>query len=233
MTLLSDRDATAAPLSSSTFGAGGAEPYAAALRDESAVLYLRGSAGPEPESATMDAGRWSADADSTDLELLTGVAGPVLDIGCGPGRMVRAALDLGLSAMGVDVSATAVRIAAAAGLTVLNCSVFSPMPLEGGWGTALLLDGNVGIGGDVRALLARCAELLADDGVLVVEVSPDPDRDHAFEGTLEDSQGRQSAVFPWAEIGLTPLRARADEAGLVVVQDWSSDGRWFARLERA
>lgn len=141
-------------------------------------------------------------------------------------------MDLGLAALGVDVSPTAVRIAAAAGLTVLNRSVFAPMPFEGGWGTALLLDGNIGIGGDVGALLLRCAELLAEDGVLVVEVSQDPDRDHAFDGTLEDAQGRSSGVFPWAEIGIVPLRARAEAAGLRVDQDWIRAGRRFARLVR-
>ena len=215
-----------------TFGSGGTEPYAAALRDESAVLYLRSTTAQIPAAAPMDAGRWSAGADGTDLDVLTGAAGPVLDIGCGPGRMVRAAMDLGLSALGVDVSPTAVRIASAAGLTVLNRSVFAPMPLEGGWGTALLLDGNIGIGGDVGALLVRCAELLAEDGVLVVEVSPDADRDRAFEGTLEDAQGRSSGVFPWAEIGIGPLRARAEAAGLRVDQDWIRTGRRFARLVR-
>ena len=229
MTLLSGRpDIDQA----STFGAGGTEPYAAALQEESAVLYLRRDTGHLPASAAMDAGRWSADADATDLDLLAGAIGPVLDIGCGPGRMVRAAMDLGLSAAGVDVSPTAVRIATAAGLAVFNRSVFAPMPLEGAWGTALLLDGNIGIGGDAGALLARCAELLAVDGSLVVEVSSDPDRDHAFEGTLEDAQGRRSDVFPWAEIGILPLTARADEVGLRVAQDWVRDGRWFARLVR-
>ena len=215
-----------------TFGSGGTEPYAAALRDESAVLYLRSTTAQVPAAAPMNAGRWSAGADGTDLDVLTGATGPVLDIGCGPGRMVRAAMDLGLSALGVDVSPTAVHIATVAGLTVLNRSVFAPMPLEGGWGTALLLDGNIGIGGDVGALLARCAELLAEDGVLVVEVSQDPDRDHAFEGTLEDAQGRSSGVFPWAEIGIVPLRARAEAAGLRVDQDWTRTGRRFARLVR-
>ncbi|PXA70145.1 class I SAM-dependent methyltransferase [Cryobacterium arcticum] len=230
MTMLSPRPAVDQP---TTFGSGGSEPYAAALQNESATLYLRHSVGELPASATMDAGRWSADADATDLSLLAGAAGPVLDIGCGPGRMIRAAMSTGLAALGVDVSPTAVRIATEAGLAVLNRSVFSDMPLEGGWGTALLLDGNIGIGGDAGALLARCAELLADDGVLLVEVSPHPERDHAFEGTLEDTQGRRSDVFPWAEIGIVPLRARASAAGLRVAQDWRRDGRWFARLVRA
>ena len=36
----------------------------------------------------------------------------------------------------------------------LRRSVFDPLPGEGRWGTALLLDGNIGIGGDPRALLA-------------------------------------------------------------------------------
>jgi SAM-dependent methyltransferase len=229
MTLLSGRtDLDSAP----TFGSGGTEPYAAALRDETAVLFLRNTAAKLPGSAPMDAGRWSADADATDRGVLTGATGPVLDIGCGPGRMIRAARELGLSAVGVDVSPTAVRIAATAGLIVLNTSVFADLPLEGAWGTLLLLDGNIGIGGDPGALLARCAQLLTTDGALIVEVSADPDRDHAFEGTLEDERGRRSDVFPWAEIGIDALRARSAAAGLRVVQDWVSDGRWFARLVR-
>lgn len=229
MTMLWPRPAVEAP---TTFGSGGNEPYAAALENESTTLYLRHSVGQLPQPATMDAARWIADADATDRALLVGVSGPVLDIGCGPGRMVRAAMSCGLSALGVDVSATAVRIATEAGLGVLNRSVFASMPLEGGWATALLLDGNIGIGGDPGALLARCAELLADDGVLLVEVSPDADRDLAFEGTLEDAQGRRSDAFPWAEIGIVALRARAGAAGLRVDQDWRRDGRWFARLAR-
>lgn len=216
----------------STFGAGGAEPYAAALQSEANVLYLHSVHSDRSGMAPMDAGRWSADADATDHSLLDGAAGPVLDIGCGPGRMVRAAMDRGLSAVGVDVSPTAVRIALAAGLTVLNRSVFDQIPLEGTWGTLLLVDGNIGIGGDPETLLRRCASLLGRNGELIVEVSGDPGHELSYEGTIEDSMGRRSSSFPWAEIGVDALRVRATAVGLTVTQSWLLDGRSFARLAR-
>jgi SAM-dependent methyltransferase len=157
----------------------------------------------------------------------------VLDIGCGPGRMIRAAIDQGLEALGVDVSPTAVRIALAAGLAVLHRSVFDDIPLAGTWATLLLVDGNIGIGGDPDALLDRCAALLAIDGVLIVEVYPDPEHDLAYEGTLHDAAGHASDAFPWAEIGGSALRRRAEKIGLVPVAEWTRGGRSFARLARA
>lgn len=221
-----------------TFGAGGSEPYAQALQSDDNMLYLHGRR-PDAEPgapalvSTMHAGRWSAEADTTDRSLLAGVAGPVLDIGCGPGRMVQAAIDAGLTALGVDVSPTAVRIALAAGRAVLHRSVFDAIPREGTWATLLLVDGNIGIGGDPDALLQRCVGLLADDGVLVVEVHRDPEHDLAYEGTLHDAAGNTSDAFPWAEIGVNALRRRAATVGLVPVAEWSHGGRCFTRLAHA
>ena len=214
-----------------TFGSGGAEPYAEALRqNDSVTLQLSENRLGAASNLVMDVARWNADADDADLTLLRSVTGPVLDIGCGPGRMVRAAMDLGLAVLGVDVSATAIQIATEAGLPVLELSVFDTLPDEGQWQTALLVDGNIGIGGDVRAMLERCRELLTPTGEIVVELHDDVDLHNTYVGQLVDARGGESAFFPWAEIGLNPLTRIAHDLGLAVVQAWTIDGRSFCRL---
>ncbi|GAB3607409.1 class I SAM-dependent methyltransferase [Conyzicola nivalis] len=218
-------------VAANTFGSGGAEPYAEALRRNDAVtLLLRDDEQGAASRSTMDVARWNAGADDADLTLLGSVAGPVLDIGCGPGRMVRAAAELGLEVLGVDVSPTAIAIATEAGLPVLQGSVFDALPGEGAYQTALLVDGNVGIGGDVSALLTRCRSLLTATGEIVVELHPDDDRDNTYTGRLVDARGGESELFPWAEIGLRPMTSLAEQLGFTLLQSWAIDGRTFCRL---
>jgi hypothetical protein len=134
-----------------TFGSGGAEPYARALRREGRLQLVRapgtarqGDRPTEVDLAAQDArdaveapdafdvARWSRGADAADLSTIL-EASSVLDIGCGPARMVRAAVDRGLGALGVDVSVTAVAMAVDAGLPVVAGSVFDALPGEGTW----------------------------------------------------------------------------------------------------
>lgn len=214
------------------FGAGGAEPWAAALHGAGRTLYLV----PEHETASDEHAlafdRWTALPDLADRSTLHGLEGPVLDIGCGPGRMVRAALDTGLNAMGIDVSPAAIEVCVDAGLPVLRRSVFDPLPREGRWSAVLLLDGNIGIGGAVPLLLARCAELLRQGGALVAETHPTPTHDRTFVGTLVDANGDRSDSFPWTELGAWPLEALATDAGFEVDTTWQVDGRAFSRFRR-
>ncbi|WP_209562066.1 bifunctional 2-polyprenyl-6-hydroxyphenol methylase/3-demethylubiquinol 3-O-methyltransferase UbiG [Frigoribacterium sp. PvP032] len=237
-----------------TFGSGGAEPYARALRREGRLQLVRSPGtdrqGSRPVDSVRDAAdhtaadhtaadldafdvaRWSRGADVADLSTILD-ASSVLDIGCGPARMVRAAVDRGLGTLGVDVSVTAVAMAVDAGLPVVAGSVFDALPGEGTWDVALLLDGNIGIGGDPTALVARASSVVAPTGSVVVETAADPAVDVAYDAQVVDEQGRASATFPWAEVGREALGRHAAAAGLRVSQTWSVGRRTFCRLVRA
>jgi SAM-dependent methyltransferase len=216
----------------SVFDASHDGPYARALRDPGRTLYLRDAVSPQ--EVQLDVERFLAGADASDAAALAAATGPVLDIGCGPGRFVHAAIMAGHLTLGIDISETAVRIAQEHGLPVLCRSVFQELPGEGTWGTALLIDGNIGIGGDPVILLRRCAELIRDgDGRILVETHPDPARDRVFVGVLVDDLDHESPPFPWAEVGVRALHGYAAAAGLVACREWSARGRSFAEYARA
>lgn len=209
------------------FGSGGSEPWACALRGGTLALELV-PADPWGVAEHLDVHRWISAADVADRSALDGLTGPLLDIGSGPGRMIRAATDAGLEAYGVDADPAAVETSRAVGLPVLDGSVFDPLPNEGTWSSVLLLDGNIGIGGDVEALLARCGELLRRGGILVAEADPDPLRDDVAECRVRDSDGGESDPFPWSRVGLPALLRAAHDFALDRV--WELQGRWFVRL---
>ena len=104
----------------------------------------------------MDLGaeRWWRPPDAVERALLASLPDPVLDVGCGPGRIVAALAETGRLTLGVDPSPAAVGEAERHGAPVLRRSVFSPLPGEGRWGAVVLFDGNVGIGGSPRCAAA-------------------------------------------------------------------------------
>ncbi|WP_206282693.1 class I SAM-dependent methyltransferase [Streptomyces barkulensis] len=207
-----------------------ADPYTRALRTGRGPLFLR---GPGSRRLPLDVERWCARADEADWTVLRRCTGAVLDIGCGPGRLVAALAGLGRPALGVDTAPAAVGRTRERGGAALCRSVFDPLPDEGRWGSALLMDGNIGVGGEPAVLLARVRELLVPGGLLLAEAAS-ADVEERFRARLDDGRRthpeRSVPSFPWARLGPSALRARAEEEGWTVEEEWSAGGRVFLGL---
>ena len=175
---------------------------------------------------------WLREADQVDQEVLALCQGPTVDIGCGPGRMAQALARRGRAVLGIDVVPEAVAISLRRGVSALLRDVFGPIPGEGRWETALLADGNIGIGGDPVALLERTRDLVSPGGRVVVEVAPPGTGVVTRHISIETEIGR-SDVFPWTLVGADAIEAVALAAGLRLRSQERFGDRWCAVLEVA
>ncbi len=175
--------------------------------------------------------RWLGEPTPAERELLARARGPVLDVACGPGRLVAALAARGVAALGVDLAPAAVRAARRRGASAVVADVLCRVPREGSWSTVLVLDGGIGIGGDPAALLARMAGVLTPDGEALVELDAPSARTGPLRVRLE-STGTRSGWFSWARVSAAGIEPVAAGAGLAVRELWQAEGRWFARLRR-
>ncbi|MGN2639420.1 methyltransferase domain-containing protein [Nocardia takedensis] len=176
-----------------------------------------GASGPEDRRA--------------DDALTSRCDGPTIDLGCGPGRLVADLLSRNVQALGVDISPVAVELARARGAPVLHRDLFDPLPASGLWSYALLADGNIGIGADPNRLLARTRELLAEDGVAVVEFDR-PGTGIVHQRLRVETETGFGPWFPWTRVGLEHAWHLAAANGFRVRADLSVAGRHIVWMDR-
>lgn len=177
--------------------------------------WLRHADGSRDE---LPVNRWlGTSATASDSEFDRRVAGkcfgPTVDLGCGPGRLVHRLSANGIAALGVDHSDQAVAMTRAQGGAAIRRSMFDRLPGEGRWRHVLLLDGNIGIGGDPARVTKRAAELIAPGGSIIIELDSDVDglRRGAARVETRTSHGEW---FPWARVGIGYASTLAHSAGL-------------------
>jgi len=187
---------------------------------------IRNLAGVEVVTSTH---RWFEAPAPEELRILDRLQAPVLDIGCGPGRHVGCLVDDGVVALGIDTAPAMVRAARLRGAPVLERSIFDDLPGGGSWGSVLLLDGNIGIGGDPVALLQRVRRLLRHDGFVIAELSA-PGVAASVTIVRLEVDGEVSAPFGWATVPAESITALSTAAGLRARRVWSEADRWFAEL---
>lgn len=203
--------------------------YGEALLTRDADVLVRSDDG---SAQVLPAARWSAAVDAVDSRVIARLDGPTLDIGCGPGRLVAELAARGLPVLGIDIAPTAVTMTRNRGGSALLLDVFGRVPGAGRWPWAVLLDGNVGIGGAPQRLLRRTAQLLASHGTVIVEVDLPGTRCRQQRVRLETSS-RTGPWFPWAWVSADCIAGLATASGLTTSSVWQDEGRCFAELSRA
>ncbi|AQZ65156.1 unnamed protein product [[Actinomadura] parvosata subsp. kistnae] len=199
------------------------EVYADALAGESVEIeYVDGTRVP------LEAARWFEPI-AGDEELLARCSSPTLDIGSGPGRLTVALTRRGVRSLGIDITPRAVALTRRAGGFALLRDVFDDIPYSGRWATALLADGNIGIGGNPAALLHRVRHLLRPGGTVLAEVAPPGTRSRVDRIRLRrgDVVGQW---FGWATVSADDIRRVAVAGGFAGADCWAAHGRWLARL---
>ena len=210
-------------------------PFDAALRAVAVGGSSRLRAHYGGGSWLLPVEHWYADADPTDrvaLERLSAQLPPgadVLDVGCGPGRHAAALHQQGHRALGVDTSPVAVDLARRRGAAALQTDALGPLPgADHGWDAVLLLDGNIGIGGDPWLLLCRVRDLLRPTGRVLLELNRAGCSDRGLARLTRDRQ--ISRAFPWARLDERGLTRIVACAGLDLCDVWTEQGRRFALL---
>jgi hypothetical protein len=156
-------------------------------------------------------------------------SGPTIELGCGPGRLVARLVQRGIPALGIDRSVTAIRLASRGGAPALLGDVFEPLPGTGRWETVLLIDGNVGLGGDPRRIVGRAAELLCRGGRCVAEFDAQAIGIRGQWVRLE-AGGEIGPWFRWASVGVDSAAALATQVGLTLTGIRMIGGRVVATL---
>lgn len=203
------------------------EVFAHALRGEECFLT-----GASELPLRVPVEHWSREPDEADAGLLELCSGPTIDIGCGPGRLTAALSRRGHRTLGIDVAQEAVGQTRRRGGPAVRRDVFDPVPGEGRWRTALVADGNIGIGGDPTALLGRIRRLLAPGGRAVVEVAAPGTLARSWQVRLE-CPCASSEPFAWAVVGADDIGAIGCRAGFRQLALHDVGGRWAAVLEEA
>ncbi|MFC7956425.1 class I SAM-dependent methyltransferase [Rhodococcoides kroppenstedtii] len=197
-----------------------------------ASWWVRHQDGPR---YPLPVGRWlggeHADADdrAVDETLLGLCRGRTIDLACGPGRLVEELRRRGMSAIGVDTSSAAVALGRERGAKTMLANIFDTVPHEGKWDTVLLVDGNIGIGGDPGRVIGRAHEIACGGGIVLVEVD-EPGTGMVTERLRIEGNGSVGPWYDWALVDAAALIPLAAVAGLEFTGSVSVSQRHFARF---
>jgi SAM-dependent methyltransferase len=178
----------------------------------------------------LDIQRFRDAPSRSERRFLKRLTGPILDIGCGPGRAAAYLRQRDVPALGLDANAGLVALARSNGALCVHQNAFEPVPFEGRWQQVLLLDGNIGIGGDPAKLLERLRRILIPGGRALIEVERSGTSRQMI--VREHVSGRIGEPFAWATLTMSGLDELIADAGWRCEYVHEIDDRLVVEVER-
>lgn len=211
-----------------------------------------------PESSEQRAARlydWEHDDYAEDLPLYEALArrygGPVLELGCGTGRVLERLVQTGLSCTGLDASAAMLERAAArlgTSARLVQGRIEDP-PIDGAYRTLVLALDVLGLlvdGAVHTAALTALRQLVTHDGRLIIDVSNGNQRggNEPLEELIHHLSRRGAPEGAWVTkwvVRRADLGERIDDL-LMLYDEQDEDGhlrrttvplrlRWYTRYE--
>jgi SAM-dependent methyltransferase len=198
-------------------------------------LYLRAAHGHRLPHDLAPYFTPPAGLEIAERALLALARGTVLDVGCGPARHARYLQQRGMRALGLDRSAGALAVARSLGLRhALHADALAG-PLPSGLGTALLLDGNLGLAGSLqgaRQILGRLASACLPGGRLLVGGRAPAGATVRRLVLRVEYRGAVGPWFAWMQLSLAGMATLAASAGWRPETAVETGPRYLACLRR-
>jgi SAM-dependent methyltransferase len=179
---------------------------------------------------------------SVEAKALSHAVGRILDIGCGAGRVMAYLQALGHDVVGIDIDAKLVELCRKRGLTRVSVSSYEQLTDVGTFETLLLMDRNIGMGGNTEGLLKLfelCHDLCCPQGLLIfdsVEVPPEyaNPTPGVSEKRLRYKYGAsEGPEFGWIHINDMNAKRILADAGWTARQVYREGGEYSVVASRA